>query len=114
MTQTDTQASDQYKLTGHISRPPVEIGTRHIHADYQEAFAFNIGKFGPAEIELVLHDFDIFSSLLRNHPTEMTEAVNNVLTGRTGAAVRLASQIGLTEEAFLQRGGGPVLCSARP
>jgi hypothetical protein len=67
-----------------------------------------IGKFGPGEIELVLHDSEMISSLLRDHPTELTEIINNALTGRTEAAVTLASQIGLTEEAFHQRGGGPL------
>jgi hypothetical protein len=107
MAQTNNEAGDRFKLTGHISRPLVEVGTRHIHTNYQEAFEFDIGQFGPSEIELVLHDSELISSLLRNNPAEMTEIINNVLTGHTEAAVRLASQIGLTEEAFHQRGGGP-------
>ncbi len=110
--QTSTRASDRYRLTGNISRPPVEIGTRHIHANNEETFQFEIGKFGPEEIELVLHDFEVFSSLLQNHPTEMTEIINNTLTGRTAEAVRLAAQIGMTEEAFQQRGGGPIFVAA--
>jgi hypothetical protein len=112
MAQTNHQPSDRFKLRAEISRPPVEIGTRHIHINNQEAVAFEIGKFGPAEMELVIHDSEVMTSLLRNHTTEMTEIVNNVLTGRTEEAVRLASRIGLTEEAFHQRGGGPIFLVA--
>ena len=64
--QTGTQASDRYRLTGHISRPPVEIGSRGIHANHEETFGFEIGQFGPEEIDLVIHDFEVFSSLLQN------------------------------------------------
>jgi hypothetical protein len=108
MTQTDKQASNRFKVTVDISRPPVEIGTRHIHINNHEGYGFEIGKFGPAEMELVIHDSEVIKLLLRNRTTEMTEIVNNVLTGRMEAAVRLASRIGLTEEAFQRRGGGPI------
>jgi hypothetical protein len=112
MTQTDTQASERFTLTGHISRPRVEIGTRHIHINYQDAFTFDVGEFGREEIELALHDSEIFSALLRNHPAEMAEVMNEVLAGHTETAVRLAARIGLTEEAFHRRGGGPLIWGA--
>jgi hypothetical protein len=108
MTQTDKKASDRFKVTIDISRPPVEIGTRHIHINNHGGYGFEIGKFGRAEMELVIHDTEVIALLLRNHPREITEIVNNVLTGRMEAAVRLASRIGLTEEAFQRRGGGPI------
>ena len=42
----------------------------------------------------------------------MTEIINNTLTGRTAEAVKLAEQVGMTEEAFQKKGGGPIFWGA--
>jgi hypothetical protein len=110
--QTSTRASDRYTLTGNISRPPVQIGSRGIHANHEETFGFEIGQFGSEEIDLIIHDFEVFSSLMQNHRAEMTEIINSTLTGRTAEAVKLAEQIGMTEEGFQKKGGGPIFVIA--
>lgn len=107
-----TLASDRVKLTGHINRPPVDVGTRGLQVALHQAFEFEIGKFGPEEIGLVLHDSEIFTSLVRNHPAELADMFNSVLTGHMDEAVKLASQIGFTEEAFHKKGGGPIFWGA--
>jgi hypothetical protein len=101
-------ASDRVKIISHINRPTVDIGTRGLQIASHQAFEFEIGKFGPEEIKLVLHDSEVFTSLVRSHPTELAELFNNVLTEHMEQAVKLASEIGLTEEAFQQKGGGPI------
>jgi hypothetical protein len=90
----------------------VEIGSRGIQANHEETFGFEIGQFGPEEIDLVLHDFEVFTSLLQNHRTEMTEMFNKAMTGHTAEAVKLAEQLGMTEEAFQKKGGGPIFWGA--
>jgi hypothetical protein len=90
----------------------VEIGSRGIQANHEETFGFEIGQFGPEEMDLVLHDFEVFSSLLQSHKKEVTEMFNMVLTGHTAEAVKMAEHLGMTEEAFQKKGGGPIFWGA--
>jgi hypothetical protein len=87
-----------------ITCPPVEADG--LPVSYQPAFAIEVGRFGPAELEKALADSEMITSLLREHPKEMVTIVNDVRVGRIEAASRLALTIGLTEEAFQQKGGG--------
>jgi len=48
----------------------------------------------------------MITSLLRDHPKEMGEFVNCVLTGQMEDEKKIALSIGLTEEAFQRNGGG--------
>jgi hypothetical protein len=72
----------------------------------QQAFAIEMGRFGPKEMKKALADSEMITSLLRKCPREMSEIVNLVLSGRMDAAVEIAPKIGLTEQAFRRNGGG--------
>ena len=104
MARNAAQTGNRVKLTGHITRIPVEIDG--LTLDYQESFALGVGQFGPEEMKKALADAEIIASLLREHPEEMASISNAVLAGRTEDARKLAVKIGLTEEAFQENGGG--------
>ncbi len=95
---------DKTKLAASIICPPVEIDG--LPTNYQQSFAIEIDQLGPEELKKALADSEMITSLLREHPNEMRAIVNDVLMGRTEAARQSALRIGLTEEAFQERGGG--------
>jgi hypothetical protein len=101
---TAARTGNRVKLTGHVTRTPVEIDG--LPLDYQEAFSIGVGQFGPEEMQKALVDAETIASLLRKYPKEMASISNNVLSGHTDDARKLAVKIGLTEETFQQNGGG--------
>ena len=104
MRDSATPTPDKTKLAASIICPPVEIDG--LPTNYQQSFAIEIGQLGPEELKKALADSEMVTSLLREHPNEMMAIVNDVLMGRTEAARQSAVRIGLTEEAFRERGGG--------
>ena len=92
------------KLAATITCSPIE--TDSLPHSYQPSFAIEMSQFGPAEIRKALADSEMITTLMREHPEEMTAMVNHVLAGEMQAAKKLAEQIGLTEEAFQKQGGG--------
>ncbi len=92
------------KFVGKITYPAVQDDGFPIN--YGSSFALELGQFGPAELKKALTDSEMLTSLLRNHPDEMSGILNDVLAGRTEMARQRASTIGLSEEAFQQQGGG--------
>jgi hypothetical protein len=92
------------QLVATITCSPVE--TDGLPLSYRPSFAIEFSQFGPAEIKKALADSEMITKLLREHPKEMTAIVNHVLSGEMQAAKKLAEEIGLTEDAFMEHGGG--------
>lgn len=110
MSRRVTKRRGTAKLTASITCYPVEM--EGLPLSYQPSFAFEVGRFGPAEVRKALADSEMITSLLREHPKEMAAIVNHVLAGEMQAAKELALKIGMTEEAFKENGGGPLFWAA--
>jgi hypothetical protein len=65
-----------------------------------------VERLGPHEIKKAQVGAEMIASLLRDHPEEITAMANHMMAGRTVAARKIASTIGLTEEAFQEKAGG--------
>jgi hypothetical protein len=104
MKKSVAKIGEKTKLTATISSSPVELDGMPV--SYQQSFAIEMGRIGPEEMKKALADSENITSLLRQYPKEMSAIVNDILAGRIESAKASASRIGLTEEAFQEKGGG--------
>src|SRR5437773_5984642 len=92
------------KLTVSLEHLPFDADG--LPASYRESVELQVGLLGPREIKKAQVDAEVIASLFRNHPEEITAMANHMMAGRTVAAREIASTIGLTEDAFQEKGGG--------
>ncbi|MEH7180936.1 hypothetical protein [Neobacillus vireti] len=69
-----------------------------------ESFAFEVERIGLEAVNMALAETETITSFLRDYPEQVATMVNHVLTGQTETAREVASNIGITAEAF-QEGG---------
>jgi hypothetical protein len=94
----------QARLLWRLTCAPVEVDGLPVRTE--QSFRVELDAFGPGEMQKAIADAERLTALLREHPEEMTEIVNDALTGRVEVAAQNARKIGLTEEAFQASGGG--------
>ena|SRR3712207_3270663 len=104
---------DKMKLVASIISPSVEIDGLPIN--HQQSFAIELDQLRSEELTKALADSEMvtsITSLLREHPSEMTAIVNDALMGRTEVARQTAVRIGLIEEALPEQRNSVVVWCA--
>ena len=104
MTKKIRRTSSKAKLTISLERQPFDADG--MPARYREFVELQVGRLGPREMKKAQVDAEMMALLFRKHPKEITAMANHLMAGRTVAARKIASTIGLTEEAFQESGGG--------
>lgn len=102
MTNSVEKILGRVKLAGDVTYPIAHADGLPIN--YGSSFSIEFGEFGPAELKKALTDSEMTTSLLRDHREEMGAILADVVAGRTDTARQRALTIGLTEEAFQQKG----------
>lgn len=92
------------KVTASIVRSPVDVD--ELLTGYHESCSVEIGRVGPKEMRKALRDSEIMTAMLRKHPEELAQIINDFVAGRTQAAKEAAARIGLTEKVFQRNSGG--------
>jgi hypothetical protein len=102
-----TNKRGRTKLACSIACPSLTV--EGLPVSYHPSFTLEVDRFGPRELKKALVDSEMITSLLRQHPEEMSKIVNLVLSGQMDRAFEIARKIGFTEEAFQTNGGGFLL-----
>jgi hypothetical protein len=107
MTDQSRQTSTGAKLTFGITRGPVE--SEGFPVAHQQLFTMDLAAAGPigaAQMSKALADAEIVTSYFRDYPKDMADIFNHVVAGRTKEANDIAVRLGLSEQSFLEQGGG--------
>jgi hypothetical protein len=62
--------------------------------------------FTPEHIKRAQKDCEILGEKLRTHPAEVTAILDSILANKFDHARRMAHEIGISEESFVEQGGG--------
>jgi hypothetical protein len=91
-------------LTTNFTLSPGSLEGVLVNFYDNESFAFDVERIGLEAVNMALAETETITSFLRDYPEQVATMVNHVLTGQTETAREVASNIGLTAEAF-QEGG---------
>lgn len=97
------------KVTISLVRSPRQVDD--IPVNSHEAYTLDLSgvrEIGRSEIAKALADNEYLDSILRDHPTEVAEIMDDILVGRSQSARGKGKKIGLEEEKFRGRSGGAV------
>ena len=72
---------------------------RNVHVDLP-------AQFSADHVALAAKDAEIIQGILKDKPKEVEEIASLVAAGQFKAAQKIAARIGLTEDYFVQQGGG--------